>query len=493
MPAHEHHERRLRGDTLEALKTDQTHGHLRRARRGWATSMCNAFDDTDERISDFPSDHLVTEEEDALGIKDVKISNPWTMAKMNASITPKRSAPLLDQARYGLQLLTPGESRPEQPSNQNPRSTGIRALHQSITALATPEPSSPFKSTSNIVSSSPIVSSLPLNPGTHRQRLFHHNRPTETLDSTPAHRDSAGDRPGVRKPWSDFVPATALQTGTPLDAIPVISQEPRNAGQRHKQKHSFVNGPFVPPMTHSEQFLSQASTLRQAESTWKKSTGLPLSTGKRGPNDLPRTMDPDLAFTMDYERRKQSAAQERSKTLRQQTLDVASRINVGNEPSSPAPRSSPHKNRYVQAVSALRPQTFLPRSQPPVFEADDPRSYLIHLQTLEAAETKTGSGPLPKVKRRKTANLPLESVRPEDMLHELKTTVKMAEQEVVRRVTLLARYDEYIKPQEAEEEDLRAETRRWEEMIRRLLKSKCPGQEKYIDDVSIDLIAILQQ
>ena len=493
VPDYELHEEQPRGNASQPPDTDrisQCHG---RERRDWATSVNNAFDETDEQELVLPSDHIVADEEDALGLKDASISNPWTLAKMNVSLTPKRSGPSLDRAEYGLQLLTPGHPGPKQPSGQQLRSTDIRTLHSSVTALATPGPSSPFKSASDIVSSSPVGTSLPLNSGTHRQRLFHSSRSTETLDSTPGHSAPIGNSPGLRKPSIDFVPARTLQIGTPLDAIPDISQKPGTTGPRSKQKQAFVNKPFIPPMTHSEQSWPQAGTRQQAKSTWEKSTGLPLPMVKQGLNKSPRAMDPDLAFTMDYERRKQLATQNRSKMLRQQTLEEASTIAVAHPPSSSAARNSPHANRYAQAVAALSPQTSPTKPQLPILGADDPRGYLVRLQTLEAAETKNGSGQLPRLKRRRTANLPLESVPAEDMLQELKTTIKTAEPKVRNRVRLLAQYDEYIKPQEVEEEDLRAETKRWEEALRRLLKGRYRDQEKYIDGVAIDLIAILQQ
>ena len=494
VPDHELHEERHRGRTFQPSHTDRSFERHGREGRARTISMHNAFDEIDEQDSDLPVDHIVSDDgEDALGPEDANILNPWTLAKMNVSLTPKRSGLSLDRAECGLQLLTPGNPGSKQPSGQQSRSTDVGTLHPSVTALATPGPSSPFKSASDIVSSSPVASSLPLNSGTHRQRLFQSTRSTRKLDITPGHRESTDNAPDSQRASSDFVSARTLQTGTPLDAIPDISQKSRSTGPRTKQKQPFVNKSFVPPVTHSEQLWPQTGTHRQAESTWEKSTGLPLSMVKQGLNKSPRAMDPDLAFTMDYERRKQLATQDRSKTLRQQTLEEASRITSENQPSSSAPRNSPHANRYAQAVAALSPQTSPPKAQLPTFGANDPRGYLVGLHTLAAAERKDGSGQLPRLKRRKTANLPLESVRPEDMLQQLKTTTKTTEQEVGNRVRLLAMYDDYVKPRDVEEEDLRAETKRWEEALRSLLKSRYRHQEKLIDDVAIDLITILQQ
>ena len=493
VPDHEVHERHHHRDAPQSLDRDRLVEHYGREKEDWTTNMYNAFDENDEQELVSPQDHIVADEEDALGLKNPNISNPWTLAKMNVSLTPKRSGPLLDQAEYGLQLLTPGHPGPKPRSSRLPRFTDIQTLHPSVTALATPGPSSPFKSASDIISSSPPARSLLLNSGTHRQRLFHSTMSNGIQDSVSPLSGSIGKSFTAQMALPDFVPARTLQTGTPLDAIPDISQKTRTTGPRTKQKQPVMNKPFVPPMTHSEQSWPQAGTHQQAERIWEKSTGLPLWMTKQGLNKPPRAMDPDLAFTMDYERRKQLATQDRSKNLRQQTLEEASRVAVLPQPSSSAPRNSPHANRYAQAVAVLSPQISPTKPQLPSFGIDDPRGYLIRLQTLEAAETKNGSAHLPKLKRRRTANLPLESVRPEDMLQGLKTTTTTTEQEVDSRVRLLARYDEYIKPQAVEEEDLRAETKRWEEALRSLLKSRYCDQENYIDTIDIDLIAILQQ
>ncbi|KAL8852846.1 MAG: hypothetical protein Q9221_002221 [Calogaya cf. arnoldii] len=360
-----------------------------------------------------PSRSHYPEDEDDL--RDINVSNPWTFAKLNAPIRPQRpTASGTNSVSRNQQLLTPAKEHgtlgddlfsPEVPSE----------------SITNPNFPTPARSQNGTIqqASSPETFPYPLKRWGKAQREAdlrqesspdeEHSSPTRLdtwIQRAPPHADLASQASShgqddllAPRPQRDFLPASEIPLGTPLNAIPDISQAPRRKAVPRKQQQQTsskaVNKPFKPPAVQDStrawfDHLDDPSTRLSKPNKGRIDNSLPArSPDPITANDLDhdpisdnentspghQNHHPGLAQTMDYEARKTAAiAQRRALLLRQQSSSQTSgqqshlslspeqgtqiKISPSQQSSSSLPSSSPHQNRYNSAIAALHtPQT----------------------------------------------------------------------------------------------------------------------------------------
>ncbi|KAL8732608.1 MAG: hypothetical protein Q9166_002583 [cf. Caloplaca sp. 2 TL-2023] len=357
--------------------------------------------------------------EDEEKVRDISVSNPWTFAKLNAPIRPQQqSAKGATSGSSNEQLLTPAKqhgrlgadlSSPNFPSG-------------SMMDLGLPTPTRSQNDTT-YEASSPNAFPYPIKRwGKAYCDADLHSDPSPSKDqSSPALLNSWVQRPSLQsraagqevshldkdadssRTHRDFIPASELPQGTPLNAIPDISQAPRRKSvprkQPQPQSSNSHNRPFKPPAVHDHtrvwfDHLDNRSTntlkpTKPSKACNKTLTTRPLyhTTADNIDNDriideaipsLPQQQHqhPGLALTMDYEARKAAATVQRRAFLREQAKgqrtphlvlppgesSQGTQVKISpSQQSSQQPSSSPHQNRYNAAVAAL--QTPLPGTQ----------------------------------------------------------------------------------------------------------------------------------
>ncbi|KAL8651192.1 MAG: hypothetical protein Q9226_004813 [Calogaya cf. arnoldii] len=326
------------------------------------------------------------EDEDEL--RDISVSNPWTFAKLNAPLRPQRpTASGTNSVSRNQQLLTPARE------------------HGTLgDDLFSPE----------VPSESPETFPYPMKRWGQAQREAgarqesppdeEHSSPTrlETwIQRPPPHADMASQASSQgqhdllpSRPQRDFLSASELPLGTPLNAIPDISQAPRRKAVPRKQQHQTsskaVNKPFKPPAVQDStrvwfDHLDDPSTRPSKPNKGLTDNSLPARSPDRiTSNDLEhdpidedensppvhqQNHHPGLAQTMDYEARKTAAIAQRRALLRQQSSSQTSgqqshlslfpeqgtqiKISPSQQSSSSIPSYSPHQNRYNSAIAAL--------------------------------------------------------------------------------------------------------------------------------------------
>ncbi|KAL9578683.1 MAG: hypothetical protein Q9212_005568, partial [Teloschistes hypoglaucus] len=377
--------------------------HITGAQHTWQQSMYEGGDlDESLNAATVTQDQDMNAEED---LRDVSVSNPWTLAKLNAPLRPHNPNGLSGNG----QLLTPAKhhdgmvGEPSSPLRVDPAGTveaGLPSPEKSDNITRFEEPSDdsfqyPLRpwgkarrrsaSRSNPPPSDDAPSSSLLD--TWMQRPSALPRGTSQEDFFLNQHDSAPFRPR-----GDFVSASELPQGIPLGRIPDISQKPpRKAGQRKQRQMGNVNKPFKPPVVHDEErvwFDHLGSPSSKYSPTKKKAARqtqtLPSITGY--PDDVDGhdengpildffsepQQHPGLALTMDYEARKAAATAQRRAVLREQAkpsrmspvrleeemqgTQIKTSASQQSQPLLPA-ASSPHRNRYNAAVAALHAPT----------------------------------------------------------------------------------------------------------------------------------------
>ncbi|KAL8878975.1 MAG: hypothetical protein Q9192_008332, partial [Flavoplaca navasiana] len=341
--------------------------------------------------------------EDEEELRDINVSNPWTFAKLNAPIRPQRpTASNAEGANWNQQLLTPAKQygnlgddlcSPELPAetmNHASFPTPARSQHSTLREVSSPETfpypmkrwGKPQREADARKESSPDEEHpSPTRLDTWVQR-------SSPNRETASQKSSLGqDELLLRRPPLDFVPASELPQGTPLSAIPDISQAPRRKAGPQKQQHQdsskTTNKPFKPPavqdpnrvwfdhLDNSSGHLSKPNKDRTNKSLSARSPNRLVTTNvdEDDPiiDDETTPLHPALAQTMDYETRKAAATAQRRALLHQQSssqnpayqTDLISaesstqtKISPSQASSSPF-SSSPHKNRYNSAIAAL--------------------------------------------------------------------------------------------------------------------------------------------
>ncbi|KAL8764817.1 MAG: hypothetical protein Q9209_007861 [Squamulea sp. 1 TL-2023] len=499
-------------------------------------------------------------------LRDVRVTNPWTFAKLNAPIRPQGpSESSADVVRNDQQLLTPfrqhGSLRGELSSPD---------FHPG--PMMGPCLPTPAKSQNGNEVSSPDNFPYPIKRWGKIQRESNPRNkgrsPTEK-DSSPTRLDTWVQRPPPQsdirnqeslfleddvvppKTRRDFVSAAELPQGTPLDAIPDISQAPRRKHGLRKQQHQIsshtINKPFKPPAVQDptrvwfdhldaplmrppkskERRIDNSVATRPMNNTTAEDVESHPTVDEEPPQR--QYQHPGLALTMDYEARKAAATAQRRALLRQQTsshrspkqhfLDPPSEqstpIKIGPSQQSILP-SSPHQNRYKSAIAALhaplygttklnlngalspsadRTTAFLSENTDNMgqegvvrkMDPKDPRAYLIRSLTPNDG----------RFRRSKISLLPLESLSStsngdgnvRDLTHVIDTS------------ELLSQLAKQIKEHDEEEENIHSltpdlsafeninteEAMAWEETITNLIFQTFPECDNNLERVDLGL------
>ncbi|KAL8668991.1 MAG: hypothetical protein Q9168_006405 [Polycauliona sp. 1 TL-2023] len=339
-------------------------------------------------------------DEDEEELRDIRVSNPWTFAKLNAPIHPQR--PTVSGNRgigRDQQLLTPAKKH---------GSLGDDLFSPPNESIAVPNVPTPARSQNGTSheASSPEAFPYPMKRWGKGQRgadVRQECSPEEEENSSPTrletwmrrprpHPESASqvttlqlDDLAPPEPHRDFLPASELPQGTPLSAIPDISQAPRRKGMPRKQAHQAaskgINKPFKPPAVQDPNrlwfdHLDKPST--RPSNPNRQRTDHSISAHDINEDDPITDIEstsrgqqhPGLALTMDYETRKAAAIAQRRALLRQHSSSqnqnqthlippssqsTQIKISPSQQSSSSMPSSSPHKNRYIAAIAALYP------------------------------------------------------------------------------------------------------------------------------------------
>jgi DNA mismatch repair protein MutL len=244
-----------------------------------------------------------------------------------------------------------------------------------------------------------------------------------------------GDDSEVVRPRNDFVSARNVPDAALLSPPACLGpKRPRG-----------VNRPFVPPMRRNTENISsnEVDSLRQTKLTndygaSRGHNGISQDVTEQQPN-------PDLVWSMDFERRKELASRRRGDELRAAALEVDS---SGNHE---VVRTSPHKNRYNAAIATLGarnpPLSTIGTLKEPFKTSlpdGDPRAYLMRRQISVMAQ-RAKSGEVPKMTRAKSNRLPLETVAENDKMHNLVLRPRADMDRLQKVMKQLMKSDMYVK------------------------------------------------
>jgi len=422
-----------------------------------------------------------TEEEDSL--RDVSISNPWAIAKFNAvARRPMLRESPSSKVKINRQVPTPrrqaGDVRDPSSDDivddpdtvlQDRAAPGHSHAAASVVSPTSPEPFPyPLKARAGRPDTVANIQQV------HREnnvldawippsRNFH-GQESQSLTSDDFPRDSTD--PIHPQHHQAFVSARTLPLGTPLSEIPGVSQKHRRNPTPRKQQGN-ISKPFISPVNDPERVWFETGEPppwkrhRKKESQTYNQDNTPASLSLRddqSESSAPsisasaRPMHPDLAITLDYEARKQKAGQAYRERLRQESIIEKMRQRSAGSKEARLTISSPHKNRRQKAIAALHsPNTNIvaktaAAGSANMFEAGDPRGYLIRtLQHEKDNPHHSNDETEPRVsKRRKTALLPLETVREKDCVRELVQNLNITPETIRKDADTVAAWNEYI-------------------------------------------------
>ena len=517
----------------------------------------NMYADDDDAVDEL---HLTVEEHDKQpaepelddegALRDIHISNPWAFAKINAPIRPLRKGREAQTVIVtNSQLWTPVSQRGEASDGLN-RSDSHHKIEDTVRReLPTPEASLVgVSSRSGLQFSSPEPFPYPLkawgkgdgsrtarrSPVPNRERYGCGALDTWVQKSLGSHSSTPGpdeislqdsDYTGANRP-KDFVSARTLPMGTPFNDIPTAAPRSSQKPGPRKQHRPNINNNIVSPVNDPEQVWfdlepkRRSKTAKPARATSGEHKIAPNATIRRdseGDDFVPEhpsnassvePVHPDLASIMDYELRKQAAFEHHKKCLRQQAAAAAAKTFSPNHADdifcSQTPHASPYKNRYHKAIAALHPVDHgLASSDPtPAFEPGDPRAYLIHAQQRDNAELRTDpAGISPVKKRRKTALLPLETVREDRSTRNLTLQLSTTLHGFKNQVSQAAISDQYVttgNTHQAFSATTITQVRAWEQKLRALISTshgngeQSGGDGARAEETRIDLWPALQ-
>ncbi len=381
----------------------------------------------------------IQESNDEEALLDVRISNPWTFAKMN---TPVRQSSMRneDEPTVGenAQLFTPGREIGEFSEPKGRRlQTEQQEWHASKSGLPTATRIQGDHATPLLAQSSPAHNpfSFPRNAwgkGNNDNSARKHKTPQTAGDTAGAlnfwvsinrTRDDSFDddtlhgSPPNHRQGRDFVSARSLAMDNPLNAVPdLVAQSMRRPASRN------INGPSLDePSTSSDSLLLEIESRRRENFSSNHFDSDTISNLSHVRSVV--SVHPDLAASMDYENRKQAALRYYKANRSRKPLPGGSITNPLEETAQPPSANSPNKNRQNHAIAALHPaeneHEIAPYPHSAVFAAGDPRAYLI--RSLQHKKARDSSGQ-PR-NRRKTGLLPLETVQEDVTMRELCLTI----------------------------------------------------------------------
>ena len=452
-------------------------------------------------------------------INDLSISNPWAIAKLNASIrnTGETRTDFQEDMVVG-QLPTPSRQRgdvsisPTLSSGallpaSNRRTQGVPTLERSQDSCHIDGDTT---RTSTFMFPQKAWSGRTDGPASNskskddRKRRSHgaidawvQTSRDDNTDSSHSERYVYSQIEPERRVCTagPFTSARTTHAGMALRDIPDVSQKPKRRPGAREQRTGVPNKPFISLVndprrvwfpTGENQRRHQAQMVNTSNaSNALNSDALNLQDDESeismASSASARPMHPDLAITMNYEARKQRATQEYRDDQRLQRLEmhrIKRRTGEADTslPTVTPPSSSPHTNRYLKAKATLQPSHSPSKGAhaicPPIFEAGDPRAFLVS----EHARECVGEAHHPPMrhlsKRARTAMLPLETLREEDyigdLLLKLNRTESIIEQEMIDVIAL----DEYVamgKIDDAFTAPTPQQIQTWEAALRRLL------------------------
>ncbi|KAL9610013.1 MAG: hypothetical protein Q9167_005255 [Letrouitia subvulpina] len=517
----------------------------------WRTNTCDDYNEDVQRnlqpnLSHHRNDQQ-SEEDEEQALRDIKISNPWTYAKLNATTRSFRREPeadvaavgsghLFPPARYNVDLENASSQRDgdlpleRDSSLPSPMHSQISERHNS----ASPEPFPfPYPMTrrrktddSGLLNSRRHSSEEYSNSSlldTWVQKTLDRRRES-TEESSPVESDLGfANRRSV-----EYISTQTLPNNIPLSTVPKAPSRPSLRPSPQTLNQSSANKPFVSPVRDPNKVWfdtgSQDHQRRGSNSNTHSLTRASLDTANI-PNlrefsedagnpiinsSPPRPHHPDLARSLDYETRKAAAVQQARKEHSRQRQ---ARLMFDSSPSSTqaktmitssqaASSSSPHQNRYRKAVAALQSHDHAEAQEQVTVDPKDPRAYLIR----SLRDAKDGAASTPS-KRRKSTMLPLENFSEKGVVRDLTQVVRTAEgespnggfeDELWGKVEIYRKWDRYINGGVVEEDDLSANveervTRLWEEVVRDLVRGKYGREGAQEGAIEIDVWGALQR
>ncbi len=488
----------------------------------WRPSM-NTDEEDDVTDLDNVLSHQATpvtdEDIDEDTLQNVEVSNPWVLAKINAAFRPpgrNRSA-----AERNGQLPTPCRQMGDADTPRDPSLDDFsQGPDSSPTASSSPSPF-PFPLKAREKRRGDTTKAKPQASGGECrgngaldnwvQRTLHNSAesPSTAADSGVS---DLGIHPNHLQHQRDFVSARSLPIGTSLSASPDASQRPKRKFGSRKQQQGALYKPIISPVNDPGRVWfdnlenppkNQHVQTRPREDYPYRPTAptfnLRDSEDEEPAISIPpeRTMHSDLAFTLDYEARKQKAMDQHRQALRRQAAAAKNEARtLADVFPNKNPTNTPHKNRQAKAIAALHTNgSPVTEGDSFAFEAGDPRAYLLRVQR---SETEAGAQ-ASKSKRWKSTMLPFETLREEAYIGDLVLPLKTECLNLGPQVLSSALCDEYIDKGEEVEAFSAPTTRQveeWEqrlkEMVKALYRIEGMAPEEEMDgELDVDLGPIL--
>ena len=520
-PMSDHQARHL-GNGLSSHKPMDTLGQSSMYDDGEEADECDSIVEEEMRL------HNEAQEDDCS--KDVSISNPFAIAKMNAAMRKSfGKAPTQEGNGVSNGLPTPQRQRGDIQSSPNANSSAgnIYAQRASPTFVPpSPEASSPppfpfpHQLRNRRLDGSPsrrppshVNGSLELEGTNPWQRV------SPSLDPSFGHEELEMSHTSYNRQLPQYVPPRAVTDGTPLGAIPSNFRKLERKARAQRQGTNALKKPFISPVHDPQKVWFDVADRNNSHSQRDRSrNALAQPTSQRPEAINLREIEsvssipehPDLAETMQYEARKQQALQNYKQQKISQTL-LAAKL-----PSRPVdappqrglqiispPSSSPHRNRYLKAKEALQPSTtHSPINPPPQLAPDDPRSILIRERGRHPTDGDQDARPRTRTgKRARTAMLPLETVKESDSVRSLQLKVQVSVDSIAGLAKGMMQFDSYV-AEGGEFEGLAApselDIRRWEKRLERLVRERCVdsngSESEFVrESVKIDLSFLLDR
>lgn len=378
-------------------------------------------------------------------LRDVRISNPWTFAKINTSVRH-------ESRRTNNQLLTPARQAGDPTDDKRLRLQEQRQSHVPKSGLPSPARTEADRSPPSRAQQPPAHNPFS-SPQKASRKKNHEHGPTEDNTSQREH-DAAGvfnSWVAINKPRNNllipsraslvdheivrgegtrptharsrgFVSARTLSLAAPLNRVPEL-RAGRNLGlmPRQRLERTLKTRELMPRQPLERSLKNGCFSLEESfpNVSCARSGSNPITESSIIHPISPR--DPDLVMLKDGERRKQGTLQS-TQQLKSMAEPRTSHALLENSPASSNTIPASHKNGQMLQGCYLLENT--PTAAPPspstkaIFEHGDPRAYLLdslqqhNYNNNQTIKLSSAHHRLTR-KCRKTSLLPLEAVREE--------------------------------------------------------------------------------